>query len=218
MTHTPLLSSVNQNKITSGENNIGGSPDDSVINRNNDTSGKINLFGSPGDSGIIHHNNTSGENNMIGSPGDSIRNRNNIGSGENNIFGSPGDSVTSTLRCAPVNENTTDEIFLSINDDNIEEDEESDVDEDEEVEEIHHSTQDSNGWKICDTKYHNIKVTLNSADMDMKVELKKGVKYLLSQLETKKAGMHFSSQIPPCAESMNLAAYANEALFQLYYN
>ena len=51
--HTPLLSSVNQNKNTSGENNMGGSPDDNVINRNNDTSGNINLFESPGDSVVI---------------------------------------------------------------------------------------------------------------------------------------------------------------------
>ena len=98
-----------------------------------------------------------------------------------------------------------------MNDDNIEENEEFDLDEDEEVDQISQTTQGYNGWNMCDTQYHNIKVTLTSSDMDITDELKKGVKYLLSQLETKKAGMYFSSQIPPRHESINFAAYANEA-------
>ena len=41
------------------------------------------------------------------------------------------------------------------------------------------------------------------------------IKYLLSQLETKNAGIYFSSQIPPCCESINFAAYANKAFFSI---
>ena len=132
--------------------------------------------------------------------------------GDNTIFASPNDSEITTLQCSPVFDDTTDEIFESINDDNNEEDEESDSDsaDEEETEEI---PTNSNGWKISDTKYHRIKVSVNSADMDMKDELKKSVKYLLRELKNKKAGMHFSTSIPPCPQSMNLAAYANETFF-----
>ena len=56
-----------------------------------------------------------------------------------------------------------------------------------------------------------MKVILNSADMGMKDELKKAVKYLSSQLETKKAGMHFSRQILSCCGTIDFAAYAKEA-------
>ena len=134
--------------------------------------------------------------------------------GDNTIVASPYDSKISTLQCSHVDDDTPDEIFESINDDNNEEDEESesDSDDDGENEEI---PADSNGWKISDTKYHRIKVAVNSADMDMKDELKKSVKYLLRELETKKAGMHFSTRIPPCPQSMNLAAYANETFFSI---
>ena len=89
--------------------------------------------------------------------------------GDDTIAASPYDSEISVLQCSPVDADTTDEIFESINDDNNEEDEESNSDDDEEDEEI---STDSNGWKICDTKYHSIKVAVNSTDMDMKDELK----------------------------------------------
>ena len=49
--------------------------------------------------------------------------------------------------------------------------------------------------------------------MDMKNELKNSVKYLLRELETKRSGMHFSTRIAPCPQSMNLAAYDNETFF-----
>ena len=51
--------------------------------------------------------------------------------------------------------------------------------------------------------------------MIMKDELKKEVKYLLSQLENKKTGIHFSNYIPPYADSMIFAAYANEGFFSI---
>ena len=136
--------------------------------------------------------------------------------GDNTIVGSPTDSEISTLKCSPVDDDTPDEIFESIHDDNNEDNEdleselELNSDDDEEIEQIR---TDLNGWKISDTNYHHIKVATNSADMDLKDQLKKSVKYLLRELETKKAGMHFSTSIPPCPQSMNLAAYANETFF-----
>ena len=41
--------------------------------------------------------------------------------GDNTIFASPNDSEITTLQCSPVFDDTTDEIFESINDDNNEE-------------------------------------------------------------------------------------------------
>jgi len=93
--------------------------------------------------------------------------------GDDTIAASPNGSEICILQCSPVDADTTDEIFDFTNNDNNEEDEESDSDDDEKDEEI---PRDSNGWKICDTKYHSIKVAVNSADIDMKDELKRSVK------------------------------------------